>query len=366
MHRVVSALLLVVAVGCAKPWPKVEPVRMDPLVPTASEWRVVDHVIVITDASWTMNAEALFPEASAITRSIVVAMPEPDSSAKGSPDYRASLIAFGGNERLRVPHAPFERTTLLLKADEIRPLGDPPFGGSTPLADVIDEAAKSLSGQRGAAAVVIIGDGIADDDAAAIEATRSLVSGRPDPVCIHAIHSGESVEGKVVLERMVALSTNRCGSLRPASSVRDARSVEAFERQVFLDRAPLPAVSAAAVATPARCGGRIVLRGVTFDLDKASLRADSEEVLAFAAEQLRECTTRRVTVEGHTCALGENTHNLGLSERRADAVRDYLLAHGVAAEQLATRGVGEADPVASNDSADGRAQNRRVELVPVD
>ena len=63
-----------------------------------------------------------------------------------------------------------------------------------------------------------------------------------------------------------------------------------------------------------------------------------------------------------TCA--SISSNLGLSERRAAAVRDYLVEHGVARAQLDTRGAGEADPVASNATEDGRSQNRRVELVP--
>jgi OmpA-OmpF porin, OOP family len=209
---------------------------------------------------------------------------------------------------------------------------------------------------------VIIGDGIADSSTAALEATRSLVAGYPDAVCIHTVHTGDSAEGRALLQQLVGLSKNKCGSFRRAASVKDVASAERFE--IFLAEGDLPEVAAA--AEPSACDGRIVLRGVTFELDRAVLRDESKPVLDFAAEQLRGCSDRRIVVEGHTCSLGSDAYNLGLSDRRAAAVREYLLEQGVAPGQLGTKGVGEADPTATNDTEDGRSQNRRVELVPLD
>jgi outer membrane protein OmpA-like peptidoglycan-associated protein len=68
-------------------------------------------------------------------------------------------------------------------------------------------------------------------------------------------------------------------------------------------------------------------------------------------------------VEGHTDSVGTDDYNLKLSERRADSVRDYLTTNGIAAGNVTSVGLGKADPVASNDTAAGRQQNRRVELV---
>jgi len=70
-----------------------------------------------------------------------------------------------------------------------------------------------------------------------------------------------------------------------------------------------------------------------------------------------------VVIEGHTDSVGSEAYNLDLSQRRADAVRDFLLQNGVKATQLTTHGYGKASPVASNNTAEGRQQNRRVELV---
>ena len=76
---------------------------------------------------------------------------------------------------------------------------------------------------------------------------------------------------------------------------------------------------------------------------------------------------RRVRIEGHTDSRGSDEHNLDLSERRAAAVREYLIGEGgIAPERLESQGFGETVPIADNDDSDGRAVNRRVEFVIVD
>jgi outer membrane protein OmpA-like peptidoglycan-associated protein len=107
---------------------------------------------------------------------------------------------------------------------------------------------------------------------------------------------------------------------------------------------------------------RIVLRGVNFDLDKAAIRPDAQVILQAAAEVLNESTDARVGVIGHTDSTGAEDYNESLSERRAEAVVDYLVSLGVSASRLSASGAGELEPVADNSTADGRAQNRRVEL----
>jgi outer membrane protein OmpA-like peptidoglycan-associated protein len=107
---------------------------------------------------------------------------------------------------------------------------------------------------------------------------------------------------------------------------------------------------------------RLVLRGVNFDFDKSNIRADARPVLDEAVRTLKEAGEIRVAVEGHTDSRGTDQYNQGLSIRRANAVADYLSARGIARSRLQVDGYGESRPVASNDTDDGRAQNRRVEL----
>jgi OOP family OmpA-OmpF porin len=70
-----------------------------------------------------------------------------------------------------------------------------------------------------------------------------------------------------------------------------------------------------------------------------------------------------VEVAGHTDSVGSEEYNMGLSDRRANSVKDYLISQGITATRLTARGYGESQPVASNDTDAGRAQNRRVELI---
>ncbi len=116
------------------------------------------------------------------------------------------------------------------------------------------------------------------------------------------------------------------------------------------------------IAAPPPIKKRFVLRNVHFDFDKSNLRPDSLPVLDEAVEILMQEAAVHVVVEGHTDWIGTAEYNLKLSERRAESVRRYLVAHGIAASRLRSVGMGKSQPVATNETADGRAQNRRVEL----
>ena len=129
--------------------------------------------------------------------------------------------------------------------------------------------------------------------------------------------------------------------------------------QSAMPAAPPPPPAAPAAAPVAK---KIVLRGVNFDFDKSNIRSDAAPVLKEAANVLKENANLKVSVEGHTDAKGSDDYNLKLSMRRAAAVKAFLIQEGVAESRLSTRGLGESQPVASNETDDGRAQNRRVEL----
>jgi outer membrane protein OmpA-like peptidoglycan-associated protein len=102
---------------------------------------------------------------------------------------------------------------------------------------------------------------------------------------------------------------------------------------------------------------------ILFDFDKADIRPDAERTLAEVAEVLAAYGDRPARIEGHTDSIASDAYNLDLSRRRADSVKSWLQAHGVAAARLSTAGHGESQPVADNSTAAGRQQNRRVEIV---
>lgn len=126
---------------------------------------------------------------------------------------------------------------------------------------------------------------------------------------------------------------------------------------------PPPPVAQAPPPPPPPAKKKIVLRGVNFDFDKATIRPDAARILDEAVATLKAEPDIEVLIVGHTDSIGSEAYNLRLSQRRAQAVRDYLVKHGISAARLKVKGMGESQPVASNDTAEGRAQNRRVELL---
>jgi outer membrane protein OmpA-like peptidoglycan-associated protein len=107
-----------------------------------------------------------------------------------------------------------------------------------------------------------------------------------------------------------------------------------------------------------------VLRGVHFDFNKARIRPDAQPILDEAADLLKQHPNVSVDVNGYCDAIGRVAYNLKLSQRRADAVVGYLESKGIAGDRLTPHGYGKTNFVATNTNAEGRAQNRRVELVP--
>lgn len=142
--------------------------------------------------------------------------------------------------------------------------------------------------------------------------------------------------------------------------------------------APAPAPAPAPVAkklTPPpppppaapEVGSKIIsLEGTNFDFNKATLTAAGTAKLDEAAKVLGENPTVKLNVEGHTDGVGSAAYNQGLSERRAKAVVAYLVGKGVDGARLNPVGYGKSKPVATNDTAEGRAKNRRVDLVVSD
>jgi len=110
--------------------------------------------------------------------------------------------------------------------------------------------------------------------------------------------------------------------------------------------------------------GRIALYGIHFDSDKADIKSESNQTIQEIARLLKQDPKLKLVIVGHTDNQGGLDHNMKLSKRRAMAVRDALVKqHGIVAARLSAWGAGYLAPVASNRSEDGRAKNRRVELV---
>ena len=108
----------------------------------------------------------------------------------------------------------------------------------------------------------------------------------------------------------------------------------------------------------ARQVGRINFRAGSAELDN-----DSDSALEGVASALRQCPGVRVTIEGHTDDVGNPEANLRLSQRRAESLVEDLVGRGIARERLTAAGFGETRPVDSNATPEGRAANRRIDII---
>lgn len=178
----------------------------------------------------------------------------------------------------------------------------------------------------------------------------------------------------VASDQIVAKTENDLGQTRDALAASE-RSGAAAAYQLSAERAARMAAESrttsvlaalaklAAVKEEAR-GMVITLSGsVLFTSDQATLLPAARLRLDEVAKVLLTTSERHLTVEGHTDSQGSEGHNLDLSQRRADAVRDYLVSRDYQADRIKALGLGEGQPVADNGSPEGRANNRRVEIV---
>ena len=110
----------------------------------------------------------------------------------------------------------------------------------------------------------------------------------------------------------------------------------------------------------------VVLKNVQFESNSSELTTGSSESLEKVVNAMNEYDQLRIEIQAYTDRMGEASYNLSLSEKRANSVRDYLIAKGVAANRMEVKGYGETQPIADNSTRDGRATNRRVELKVIE
>ena len=137
----------------------------------------------------------------------------------------------------------------------------------------------------------------------------------------------------------------------PISNFVDASALKAFN-EVHYDLK----------LSPIDVGEEIRLNNLFFDTDKSDLKQTSELELDRLVRFLKNNPNISIQINGHTDNVGQAAYNVALSERRAQSVVNYLISKGIAKERLTSKGFGMTKPVASNDTAEGKASNRRVEM----
>jgi outer membrane protein OmpA-like peptidoglycan-associated protein len=112
--------------------------------------------------------------------------------------------------------------------------------------------------------------------------------------------------------------------------------------------------------------GKISVYGINFDIDKANLQPGAEKIIVEIVKLMKSNPKLNIEIQGHTDNTGTTAHNLSLSQKRAKTVQKFLMLYGIDSSRIVPKGFGSSKPIATNDTQDGRAKNRRVALVKMD
>jgi OmpA-OmpF porin, OOP family len=228
--------------------------------------------------------------------------------------------------------------------------------------------------------VIVLCNACAAPNAALQQSRQAYEQARQDPSIVsnapstldkaeQALHQAEQAKDEEDVNHL-AYMAERWVEIARTEAQRKTAEAEAEQKLKDRDRVVLQARAqrleqelAELKAKKTDRGYVLTLGDVLFDYNQASLKPGAQQELYRLATFLKEHPDQKILVEGHTDSAGSESYNLDLSQRRALAVQDFLVRNGVRPEQITARGYGEAYPVTSNDTAAGRQQNRRVEVV---
>lgn len=359
--------------------PPFEAVKFDKNLYTSK----VDNFLIVFDASSSMyenyNGTKKFNIAQALVERMNQTIPELGQTA-GLRSFGHSPAVSSKQTELFYGMEKFSSKNL---ADKFKKITEP--GGTTPLYSALDTARADLKGLPGKmSAVIIISDGLETDGNAAA-AAKALNAAYGDAICFYTILVGNSPAGEALLKEIAKIGG--CGFASKADELMTSAGMAAFVEKVFLNKKPAPAAASAAKqrldtdgdgvydeddkcpGTPK--GARVnaqgcwILSHVLFDFDKAEIKPMAYPLLDEVVAIFGKNPGMKVDLQGHCDNVGTPEYNLGLSLRRANAIKKYLVSKGIADNRLTTQGFGFSKPVGPNTTPEERSLNRRVELQPI-
>jgi len=250
--------------------------------------------------------------------------------------------------------------------------------GGSPAASAFLAANADLATAKGHIAVILFSDGY-DYSMTPVPAVKALKAHYGDKLCLYTVWVGNESElaGQDLLQNLSDISG--CGFTTTAAKISSSYGMEKFVTDIFfkhVDIAPPIAKEGDADGDgvldshdkcPNTPRGAIVdkdgcwaFHGVLFDVNQATIKPGYQSLFNNAIKVLTLNPGLTIEIQGHTDSMGSSVYNQKLSERRALAVKQYLVDHKIAASRLTTKGFGESKPIASNDTESGRAHNRRV------
>ena len=253
--------------------------------------------------------------------------------------------------------------------------------GDSPLNLALDAAGKDFASAQGNIALVVFTDAnkeVMNYDAVK-KSVMNLKSQFGDRICIYPVLIGDDKEAAKFLAQVA--EDGKCGFMVKGEDVASSKGMADFVANVFLMKAPVVEVVCVDEDGDTICaeldkcpgtpkGAKVnkfgcwVLANVHFDFDVSIIKPEHYRFLDEVAEVFNMNPSLKAQVQGNTDNIGTEKYNMGLSLRRAKSVKAYLVNKGVAADRMSIRGFGFSRPVATNDTDEGRALNRRVELTP--
>jgi OOP family OmpA-OmpF porin len=220
-----------------------------------------------------------------------------------------------------------------------------------------------LKGAQGKIAIVVVSDG-KDMGKEPLTAANGLKAQYGDRLCIYTVLVGDNAGGRALLSDLSKVTG--CGLAVTADDLASGPQMANFVKTVLLEEMAAPkAEPTKAPLPPLTKRGTWVFKDVKFEFNKATLMKSSYPVLDNIYSILRDNPEIRVVeIQGHTDWIGTDAYNLDLSQRRAQTVMGYLKSKGIAAARMTAKGFGESQPIDTNKTDAGRANNRRVELKP--
>lgn len=339
---------------------------------------IAQDVVIVADASGSMDRKEGFPQEKAFLQSFVDGMP------RGT--YQVAFHVLGGRERNQHALGKFDRFELRRWV-----VGLGWTGRETPLADILSSYATDPSPLAPQARFIIFNDGLPTrygkyiGPEETLAAASKLVATAGPGLCIHTIELGDDPRGPKLLEALAA--STKCGSSRTLDSLDNPDALYSFQQQVFngpkppatpkpkrrvidLDKDGVDDRFDRCARTPlgAQVDGRgcWVIVDTVFETGSARIRPSQRKALDRALAVLEQNPDLKIRLDGHTDNTGAAKYNFSLAEQRAEAVRRYMVERGISADRLQVRSFGATRPISDNNTPSGRASNRRVELSVLD
>ncbi len=315
-------------------------------VTVASYRQKADNLVFLLDASSSMCQSFRENEKFNIARNVVANFNQsmPDMTIKaGLRSFGHSLCYSWEGTTMRYGMTDYSRQGL---ADALNAVS--PAGGPTPMDKAFKAAAEDLKATQGRIAMVVVSDG-EDVGKAPLKAAQALGSQYNERLCVYTVLVGEDDAGRALLAEIS--SVTGCGKAVVADDVAAGPAMADFVTTVLFEKVASPALG--------------VFKDIKFEVDKAILMASSYTTLDEIVNILKENPDLSVEIQGHTDSTASEAYNMDLSQRRAMAVMKYLESMGIAASRMTAKGYGEGSPIDTNATPEGKANNRRVELKPL-